>query len=125
MKETTGNIWDHLGNAIICISTNGHLTKNGEAVLGRGCARQAQERFPDLPARLGALLSEGGNHVHAIGGGLVSFPWKSPWQPPPRPSGSTEELPRRPRGWPRIASPVRCGGGGLAWQVCGRSGGYP
>lgn len=40
MNETTGNIWDHLGTAIICITTNGHLTKKGEAVLGRGCAWQ-------------------------------------------------------------------------------------
>ena len=122
MKETTGNIWDHLGSATICITTNGHLTRKGEAVLGRGCARQAQERFPDLPARLGALLSEGGNHVHAIGDGLVSFPVEeSPWATPdPRLiRRSAEELLALAdqEGWTRVIVPrPGCGGGGLAWQ---------
>ncbi|RNC67761.1 MAG: ADP-ribose-binding protein [Desulfuromonadales bacterium] len=122
MIEATGNIWDHLGTAIICITTNGHLTKNGEAVLGRGCARQAQERFPDLPARLGALLSGGGNHVHILGDGLVSFPVEeSPWAAPDLRliRCSAEELRALAdrEGWPRIIVPrPGCGGGGLAWQ---------
>jgi hypothetical protein len=122
MKETTGNIWDYLGNAIICITTNGHLTKKGEAVLGRGCARQAQERFPDLPARLGVLLSEGGNHVHAIGDGLVSFPVEeSPWAPPDlrlirRSAEELRALADREE-WDCVIVPrPGCGGGGLAWQ---------
>ncbi|GLI39833.1 ADP-ribose-binding protein [Geobacter hydrogenophilus] len=122
MKETTGNIWDHLGKAIICITTNGHLMKNGEAVLGRGCARQAREHFPDLPLRLGGLLSEGGNHVHAIGDSLVSFPVEeSPWATPDlrlirRSAGELRALADR-EGWTRIIVPrPGCGGGGLAWQ---------
>ena len=122
MKETTGNIWDHLGNAIICITTNGLLTKSGEAVLGRGCARQAQERFPGLPARLGALLSQGGNHVHILGDGLVSFPVEeSPWVTPDtrlirRSAEELRALADREE-WPRIIVPrPGCGGGGLAWQ---------
>jgi hypothetical protein len=122
MIEATGNIWDHLGDAIICITTNGHLTKKGEAVLGRGCAKQAQERFPDLPARLGALLSEGGNHVHAIGDGLVSFPVEeSPWANPDlrliRRSAEELRMLADRAGLTRIIVPrPGCGGGGLAWQ---------
>lgn len=122
MKEATGNIWDYLGDAIICITTNGHLTKKGEAVLGRGCARQAMERFPDLPARLGVLLSEGGNHVHAIGDGLVSFPVEeSPWATPDlrliRRSAEELRMLADREGWTRIIVPrPGCGGGGLAWQ---------
>ncbi|WP_298438338.1 ADP-ribose-binding protein [Geobacter sp.] len=122
MKETTGNIWDYLGKAVICITTNGHLTRKGEAVLGRGCARQARERFPALPARLGALLSEGGNHVHVIGDGLVSFPVEeSPWaNPDPRLiRRSAEELRACAdrEGWPLVIVPrPGCGGGGLSWE---------
>lgn len=122
MRETVGDIWDYLGNAIICITTNGHLTRKGEAVLGRGCARQAQERFPDLPSRLGALLSEGGNHVHVIGDGLVSFPVEeSPWANPDlyliRRSAQELRACADREGWTRIIVPrPGCGGGGLAWQ---------
>ena len=60
MNEITGTIWDFLGRAIIAITTNGAVTKQGKAVFGRDCARQAQERFPDLPLRLGLLLVEQG-----------------------------------------------------------------
>lgn len=126
MKETTGNIWDHLGTAIICITTNGHLTKKGEAVLGRGCARQARERFPGLPARLGAVLAEGGNHVHVIGDGLVSFPVEeSPWANPDlRPSGAPpRNCGRLPtgKGGPVSSSPVPAAAV-AAWRgrMCGR-----
>ena len=122
MREAIGDIWDYLGNAIICITTNGHLTKKGEAVLGRGCARQAGERFPDLPSRLGALLSEGGNHVHVIAEGLVSFPVEeSPWATPDthliRRSAQELRAFADREGWTRIIVPrPGCGGGGLAWQ---------
>jgi hypothetical protein len=122
MKEITGDIWGFLGKAIICISSNGHLTKKGDAVLGRGCARQAREHFPDLPSRLGALLSSGGNHVQVIGDGLVSFPVEeSPWANPDLRliRRSAEELRTLAdlEGWHCIVVPrPGCGGGGLAWQ---------
>jgi len=107
---------------VICISTNGHCTKKGDAVLGRGCARQALEHFPDLPLRLGALLSERGNHVHVIGNGLVSFPVEeSPWANPDLRliRRSAEELRgiADREGWAEIIVPrPGCGGGGLSWR---------
>ncbi|WP_298270990.1 ADP-ribose-binding protein [Geobacter sp.] len=122
MKEITGNIWDYLGKAVICVTTNGHMTRKGEAVLGRGCARQARERFPDLPARLGALLSEGGNHVHVIGDGLVSFPVEeSPWANPDlrliRRSAEELRASADRGGWTLVIVPrPGCGGGGLSWE---------
>ena len=90
--------------------------------MGRGCARQAQQLFPDLPSCLGALLSEGGNHVHVMGDGLVSFPVEeSPWANPDTRliRRSAEELRARAdlEGWTRIIVPrPGCGGGGLGWQ---------
>jgi hypothetical protein len=122
MRELSGNIWDYLGTAVIAITTNGSVTRDGRAVLGRGCARQAGERFPDLSARLGRLISTNGNHVQLVGDGLVSFPVEeSAWSlPEPRLIlQSAEEL----RGladagqWCSIVVPrPGCGGGGLAWR---------
>jgi hypothetical protein len=74
MIEITGDIWDFLGRAVIAITTNGTVTKEGTAVFGRGCARQALERFPNLSLCLGRLLEKHGNHVVSLGSGLVSFP---------------------------------------------------
>lgn len=122
MRETTGNIWDYLGKAIIVITTNGMVTAKGEAVCGRGVARQARQRFPELTRRLGQLLLERGNHVHSLGDGLVSFPVEeSPWANPDlrlikRSARELREL-ADVSGWHMVVVPrPGCGGGGLAWQ---------
>lgn len=122
MHETIGNIWDYLGQGIIAITTNGRVTPRGEAVFGAGCARQARERFPDLPGRLGVLLSTGGNHVHLVGNGIVSFPVEeTPWSLPDpaliaRSARELRHLTDR-EGWPLVVVPrPGCGGGGLSWS---------
>jgi hypothetical protein len=121
MREISGNIWDHLGTATVAITTNGLVTKTGRAVFGRGCAGQAKERYPDLPERLGRLL-RGGNHVYALGGGLVSFPVEhSPYENADLRliQRSAEELAALAdtEGWERVILPrPGCGGGGLAWK---------
>ena len=122
MVETCGDIWDFLGRAVIAITTNGLVTKNGSAVFGRGCARQALQRFPDLPLRLGKLLREHVNHVHCLGNGLVSFPVEeSPWAIPDlrliRSSAAELRALSDREGWERIIVPrPGCGGGGLDWR---------
>ncbi len=122
MNEITGDIWDFLGRAVIAITTNGSVTKKGTAVFGRGCARQAQERFPDLPLRLGRLLVQHGNHVVSLGSGLVTFPVEeSPWANPDyrlisRSARELRELADR-EGWEMVVVPrPGCGGGGLDWR---------
>lgn len=122
MRETVGDIWDYLGKAVICITTNGHLTPSGKAVLGRGLAAQAQLRFPDLSTRLGRLLKDGGNHVHLLGDGLVSFPVEeSPWANPDlaliRRSAAELRALADSLGWGEVVVPrPGCGGGGLSWR---------
>jgi hypothetical protein len=122
MVETCGDIWDYLGRAVIAITTNGLVTKNGSAVFGRGCARQALQRFPDLALRLGKLLREHGNHVHCLGNGLVSFPVEeSPWAIPDlrliRNSAAELRALSDREGWERIIVPrPGCGGGCLDWR---------
>lgn len=122
MIEVTGDIWEHLGSAVIAITTNGSLTRDGKAVLGRGVARQALAHLPDLPQRLGILIATGGNHVHDLGEGVVSFPVEeTAWSlPDPRLiARSARELRDRAdlEGWERIVVPrPGCGGGGLNWK---------
>lgn len=121
MIETTGNIWDYLGSAVVVITSNGSLTRDGRAVLGRGVATQALVYYPDLSQRLGTLLAKGGNHVHELGEGIVSFPVEeTAWSlPDPRLiARSCCELRNLAdaRGWQRIVIPrPGCGGGGLSW----------
>lgn len=122
MIEITGNIWEYLGKAVIAITTNGQVTRQGKANLGNGCARQAGRFFPDLPFRLGALIAEKGNHVHFLGDGLVSFPVEeTPWSAPDLRLIARSALELRTlseeRGWTKIIVPrPGCGGGGLSWS---------
>lgn len=122
MTEIVGELWDYLGSAIVAITTNGQVTSKGEAVFGRGCAREARERFPGLPGRLGELLRREGNHVHDLGDGLVSFPVEhSPFENPDmrlieRSARELVEMADR-KGWRRVVVPrPGCGGGGLSWR---------
>jgi len=125
MIEITGNIWEHLGSAVIAITSNGSVTRDGRAVLGRGVARQAGEHFPGLAACLGALVRENGNHVQVVGSGLVSFPVEeTAWSLPDprliaRSALELRDLADR-EGWETIVVPrPGCGGGGLQWRDVG------
>lgn len=80
MREITGNLWDHNNvDTVICITTNGFVKKNGEAVMGRGCAREACVKYPGLSKRLGAHLLLRGNVPVWLTTGLVTFPVKHNW----------------------------------------------
>ncbi len=122
MQEVTGDLWGYLGKAVIVITTNGYVTRDGRAILGNGVARQAGELFSGLDRWLGWLLREGGNRVHDLGDGLVSFPVEdSPWSNPDlrliRTSArQLRELADR-KGWRQVIVPrPGCGGGGLDWS---------
>jgi hypothetical protein len=61
MKEVFGDLWEFDG--IIAITTNGFVKRDRTCVMGRGCARQATVRFPELPRKLASRISAEGNHV--------------------------------------------------------------
>jgi hypothetical protein len=65
MLEIQANIWAIANqyNAIV-ITTNGCVKKNGEAVMGRGIAKEATERYPNIQKHLGYMLLQNGNHVN-------------------------------------------------------------
>jgi len=81
VKEVKGNIWNYYNKGCwIVITTNGTVKNNGEAVMGRGVALQAKNRFPELPKILGDLLKKYGNQVYYITTiHIFTFPVKHNW----------------------------------------------
>ena len=63
MIEQVGDLWEHFGHAghRVAISTNGTIKRNGQGVMGRGCAYQASLMFEGIAKRLGDYLKEHGN----------------------------------------------------------------
>ena len=122
MREIVGDLWqEHAGGAIVAITTNGMVNRVSRAVMPRGCARQARERFPDLLQTLGSLLRQHGNHVFDLGNHIVSFPVEEdPYQVPEMRliDQSCRELVELAdyKGWQKVVVPrPGCGGGGLQW----------
>ena len=82
MKEVNDNLWNTRADAIV-ITTNGATRKDGAAIMGRGVALQAKQRYPGIEHVLGRLIRERGNHVNVITGNyprIISFPVKHHWR---------------------------------------------
>lgn len=82
MVEIKGNLWDFFGANRTCvlITTNGFVKANGEAVMGRGCAKEAVEKFGrKLAKKLGDKILANGNIIHILELGLATFPVKHKW----------------------------------------------
>lgn len=79
MKQVTGNMWTYPADWI-GVTTNGMIKKDGDCVMGRGCAYEARERFSRLANRLGSEIKQHGNVIHWFGDiKLFSFPVKHNW----------------------------------------------
>ena len=80
MLVARGNIWSYEADWVV-VTTNGIVKKNGEAVMGRGVARQAKDRFPNLARRLAHVLKRRGNHIAIFEDiKIVTFPTKHNWK---------------------------------------------
>ena len=87
MIEVKGNLWSYLPDATVrVITTNGSLKKNGENVMGAGCAYEAARQFPSLPEQLGKRFKKKGNIVQMFSPDtfgtdyiLITFPTKNEW----------------------------------------------
>lgn len=87
--STDQNIFDlpDAPHTAVCVTTNGIVKRNGQAVMGKGIAKEADMRF-HVSDLLGKKLSVCGNHVYDLGlvqNGrqtyrLVSFPTKNDWR---------------------------------------------
>ena len=82
MKIIEQDIWQaHADGAIVVIPTNGNRTTMGLAVMGKGLALDAAQRFPLLPIELGELLRRYGNQVFKFPKhNLFTFPTKNDWR---------------------------------------------
>lgn len=58
LTRITGNLWDYHPDNWVVIPTNAGWRKNGDAVMGRGVAKQAAERVPQLPSLYGKTCRE-------------------------------------------------------------------
>ena len=65
MREVTGNLWEYPADVRV-ITTNGTVKKNGECVMGRGCAAEAKARFPNIDAELGRQIKLHGNNTRVL-----------------------------------------------------------
>jgi len=81
MTEAQGNLWNFVG--VPAITTNGYINKNGLAVMGRGCAKEAVTMYPGIQEKLAFYLSIYGNHVFYLSQlgekGIITFPVKHLW----------------------------------------------
>ena len=86
MREIRGNLWDFKRDNALAVTTNGTVRRDGWAVMGRGCAREAADRYPGLQEVLGREIEEKGNHVFEFfmldGLTLFTFPVKHRWHEP-------------------------------------------
>ena len=84
MQEIYGDIWEqHKLKRWVVITTNGTVRKDGACVMGRGVAKQAADKFPNLPFKLGEALKVGGNNVHIFDYlKIITLPVKYGWREP-------------------------------------------
>ena len=121
MKEATGNLWDYPAQ-VRAITTNGFVKNNGECVMGRGCAKEARDKFPGLAIYLGQMIKAHGNRCFNLGNGLVSFPVKHNWWEKADPDlivQSAHQLVTMADkfGWKSVVIPrPGCGNGQLNWD---------
>lgn len=59
MKEANVDLWEARADCRV-ITTNGFVKTNGKAVMGRGCAREASDKFPGLARDIGMTLEHCG-----------------------------------------------------------------
>lgn len=86
MIEMVGDVWGLWELLLkeydvhLCITTNGIVRKDGKAVMGRGIALEAAQKFSWIQTNLGTNLKKYGNNVHYLGNNIFSFPVKHHWR---------------------------------------------
>ena len=92
MIEDIGNLWDYPADAFV-VTTNGYVKKNGAAVMGRGSAQEAANKWFFLPQLLGEAIKTYGNEVFiwtlkevedddVVDKNIITMPVKHNWWEP-------------------------------------------
>lgn len=56
MREQVIDLWQlHEQKKYVCITVNRFVKRDGNLVMGRGCAKEAKDRYPDISKRLGTI----------------------------------------------------------------------
>jgi len=84
MRDAKGMMFSQIGHCdVICITTNGFVKANGQAVMGRGCALTYSKMYPGATKILANKIQRNGNHVSKLGTDkgteFWSFPVKHNW----------------------------------------------
>lgn len=125
IKEISGDLWEYYDKGYwIGITTNGEVNRLGQAIMGKGIALEARQRFPNLPVALGIKLRSEGNKVHVFSSiRLATFPTKHNWRDDSdldliKESGSAlmQEIWRKEVGAPFILPRPGCGNGNKNWE---------
>lgn len=123
MIEVVGNLWAYPADYRV-ITTNGSVKSNGCCVMGRGCAKEARDRYPGLDRELGFQIANCGNTVlYFEEYKLLSFPVKHKWME----KADRKLINRSADGlskWIKYLGEDRkfvmpkpgCGNGGLQWE---------
>jgi len=125
MKEIVGDLWAlHAKGNWIVIPTNGIVNKDGHAVMGRGLALQAKERFKGFPIILGAALKLQGNAPFWwTAEKLITMPVKHHWREQATPllirksAAALMKMRRFVTQEPIYLPRPGCGNGGLRWEA--------
>jgi len=84
LHELDGDIWDlyirKQNRGVIVIPTNGSVTREGLAVMGRGLALDTTNLYPYFRKMFGKKLLDNGNVVQYFSNErIITFPVKSVW----------------------------------------------
>lgn len=123
MVEVTGDLWTYPADWRV-ITTNGTVKRNGACVMGRGCAKEAKDRYPGFEYKLGVIImGKTGNRLAVFyDDNLITFPVKHNWWERADSDlikQSTDELLSFSNHYkhPEIVMPrPGCGNGGLKWE---------
>lgn len=118
------DLWDLWARGMaVVIPTNTTRKANGEAIMGAGLAKQAQDRMPDLPRVYGDHLSRGEVRVVLEALRVILLPTKQDWRKPAQLPLIEEGLRwmvgherLRRLGWEVAVPPLGCGLGTLRWD---------
>lgn len=83
MREFYGDIWGFLDSptALVGVTTNHFIKKDGTNVMGRGIAKEAAIRFPELPKKLAERIqAQPEKSIHMFPEyGIFTFQVKHSW----------------------------------------------